>query len=52
MLGVRRETITDLSQKPQMTGAITSRRGHLTIVDRQELESRTGESYTAAKEYY
>jgi len=53
MLGVRRETITDLSQKLQMTGAITSRRGHLTIVDRQELESRTGESYTAAnKEYY
>lgn len=45
MLGVRRESITVVAQRLEMTGAIQYRRGHLTIMDRQELESRTGESY-------
>jgi CRP-like cAMP-binding protein len=53
MLGVRRESITVVAQRLEMTGAIQYRRGHLTIMDRQKLESRTGEGYSvASKEYY
>ncbi|MEO6823564.1 MAG: helix-turn-helix domain-containing protein [Nitrosospira sp.] len=53
MLGVRRESITVVAQKLEIIGAITTRRSHLTVVDRQELESRAGEGYSiASKEYY
>jgi CRP-like cAMP-binding protein len=52
MLGVRRESITVVSQKLGMTGAIHYRRGHLTVVDRKVLESRTGASYAIASMAY
>lgn len=53
MLGVRRESITIIIQRLAETGMITARRGHLTVVNRQELELRAGESYSMSKkEFY
>jgi CRP-like cAMP-binding protein len=51
-LGSRRESITVAAQKLEATCAIHSRRGHLTVVNRQELELLAGESDgVVCKEY-
>jgi CRP-like cAMP-binding protein len=49
MLGVRRESITDAALKLQEAGVISYRRGHITVLDRQGLESRSCECYAIAK---
>jgi CRP-like cAMP-binding protein len=45
MLGVRRESVTEAAGKLQQSGFIRYRRGHITVVDRQGLESRACECY-------
>ena len=52
MLGVRRESVTVAAQKLQTSGAIHCRRGHLAVVDRQQLEASAGESYAVVKKEY
>lgn len=49
MLGVRRESVTEAAGKLQQSGFIRYRRGHLTVVDRQGLESRACECYGVVK---
>ena len=49
MLGVRRESITDAALKLQEAGAISYRRGVITVLDRKALESRACECYAIAK---
>ena len=49
MLGVRRESITDAALKLQETGAISYKRGVITVLNRKALESRTCECYAIAK---
>ena len=50
--GVRRESITVAQKLETTTGAIRYRRGYLTVVNRQELENRAGESYAVVSEAY
>ena len=45
LLGARRESVTLAARKLGITGAINYRRGHLTVLNRRELECRAGESY-------
>jgi DNA-binding transcriptional regulator YhcF (GntR family) len=45
MLGVRRESVTEAARKLRRLGFIRYRRGHLTVVDRQGLETRACECY-------
>lgn len=52
MLGVRRESVTVAAHKLQMAGAISCRRGHLAIADRQQLEASAGENYQVVKKEY
>jgi diguanylate cyclase (GGDEF)-like protein/PAS domain S-box-containing protein len=49
LLGVRRETVTEAAGKLQTAGLITYTRGHVTILDRHGLESRSCECYRVAK---
>jgi len=49
MLGVRRESVTEAAGKLQQFGVIRYRRGHITVVDRQGLESRACECYGVVK---
>jgi CRP-like cAMP-binding protein len=51
-LGVRRESITMAAQKLEAMGAIQYRRGHLTVVNRQELEELAGENYAIVSREY
>lgn len=52
LLGVRRESITLAAKKLETAGAIRYRRGHLTIVNRRELEELAGDNYMlVSKEY-
>jgi CRP-like cAMP-binding protein len=52
MLGVRREGITQAAGQLQKDGLIRYARGHITVLDRLELEHRVCECYAAvAKEY-
>jgi len=48
-LGVRREAITQAAGKLQEAGFIRYRRGHITVIDRHGLESRTCECYAVVK---
>ena len=48
MLGVRRESMTQAAQALQAIDAIQYRRGHITIVSRELMESRVGDSYAVA----
>lgn len=45
MLGVRRESITDVAGRLQQAGAILSRRGHIEVLERHLLEARVCECY-------
>lgn len=50
MLGVRREGVTDAAGKLQKLGVIEYTRGHITVLDRAELENLTCECYTVVKQ--
>lgn len=53
LLGVRREGITEVAGNLQRAGLISYRRGHITVLDRSRLESRTCECYNVVKkEFY
>jgi len=49
LLGVRRETVTMAALRLQRAGAIHYNRGHITVLDRSQLERRSCECYAAAK---
>ncbi|SFQ04441.1 cAMP-binding domain of CRP or a regulatory subunit of cAMP-dependent protein kinases [Nitrosomonas cryotolerans] len=52
MLGVRREGITEAARKLQNAGLIEYHRGHITLLDRLELEHAVCECYQVVKEEY
>ena len=52
MLGVRREGVTESASKLERAGLITSRRGHITVLDRPGLEKRSCECYGVVKQEY
>jgi CRP-like cAMP-binding protein len=52
MLGVRREGVTEAALKMQKAGLIKYARGHISILDRLGLESRTCECYQVVKSEY
>jgi CRP-like cAMP-binding protein len=52
MLGVRREGVTEGALKLQKAGLISYARGHITVIDRKGLESRTCECYEVVKREY
>jgi len=52
MLGVRREGVTDAALKLQKAGLIHYARGHITVLDRAGLETRTCECYSVVKKEY
>jgi CRP-like cAMP-binding protein len=52
MLGVRREGVTEAAMKLQNAGVIRYVRGHITVLDRGALESRTCECYSVVKKEY
>lgn len=49
LLGVRRESITEVAGRLQQGGFIKYRRGHIDVVDQIGLQSRACECYTAVK---
>jgi CRP-like cAMP-binding protein len=49
MLGVRRESITEIAGKLQRAGAIYYRRGHIAVLDRAGLEVHACECYRVLK---
>ena len=49
MLGVRREGVTEAAGNLQRAGFISYRRGHIAVLDRVGLESRTCECYGVVK---
>jgi Crp-like helix-turn-helix domain len=51
-LGVRREAITQAAIRLQRLGLISYCRGHLTVLDRSQLEARACECYAAIKREY
>ncbi|MBA4142946.1 MAG: Crp/Fnr family transcriptional regulator [Nitrosospira sp.] len=52
MLGVRRESVTQAALKLQTVGAIRYSRGHITVVDREELENSVCECYAVVNNEY
>jgi CRP-like cAMP-binding protein len=52
MLGVRREGVTESALRIQKAGLIRYARGHITMIDRQGLESCCCECYEAVKSEY
>jgi CRP-like cAMP-binding protein len=52
MLGVRREGVTEGALKLQRAGLIRYSRGHITVLDRSGLESRSCECYAVVKKEY
>lgn len=52
MLGVRREGVTQAALRLQEAGLIQYVRGHITVLDRPELEKRTCECYAVVKQEY
>jgi CRP-like cAMP-binding protein len=49
MLGVRREGVTAAASKLQTAGVIEYKRGHITVLDRPQLEQRCCECYAVVK---
>ena len=49
MLGVRREGVTEAAGKLQQLGAISCRRGHITVLDRPLLNAHVCECYGVVK---
>jgi len=49
MLGVRREGVTEAAGNLQRAGVISYRRGHISVLDRAGLESRSCECYAVVK---
>ena len=49
MLGVRRESITQAATNLQNDGCIKYRRGHIAVLDRKKLETRTCECYSVVQ---
>ncbi len=49
MLGVRRESITEVAGDLQRAGCIRYRRGHITVLDRSGLETRACECYAVVR---
>ncbi|WP_273428380.1 Crp/Fnr family transcriptional regulator [Marinobacter sp.] len=49
MLGVRREGVTEAAGKLQKLGVIEYRRGHITVIDRPQLESLSCECYSVVR---
>jgi CRP-like cAMP-binding protein len=52
MLGVRREGVTQAALHLQEAGLIRYVRGHITVLDRKELEKRSCECYAVVKKEY
>jgi CRP-like cAMP-binding protein len=52
MLGVRREGVTESAMKLQKAGLIRYARGHISVLDRPGLESRSCECYAVVKREY
>jgi CRP-like cAMP-binding protein len=52
MLGVRREGVTGGALKLQRAGLISYVRGHITVLDRKGLETRSCECYSVVKKEY
>jgi CRP-like cAMP-binding protein len=52
MLGVRREGVTESALKLQQAGLIKYSRGHIAVLDRAGLESRSCECYAVVKKEY
>ncbi|WP_338415063.1 Crp/Fnr family transcriptional regulator [uncultured Sphaerotilus sp.] len=52
MLGVRREGVTEAALKLQAAGLIRYARGHISVLDRPGLETRTCECYAVVKHEY
>ena len=52
MLGVRREGVTEGALKLQRAGLIKYSRGHITVLDRAGMESRSCECYGVVKKEY
>ncbi|MES2917997.1 MAG: Crp/Fnr family transcriptional regulator [Pseudomonadota bacterium] len=52
MLGVRREAITEAARKLQQAGFIRYRRGHIAVLDRAGLETRTCECYGVVRQQF
>ncbi len=52
MLGVRREGITETAGTLQRAGLISYRRGHITVLNRAGLESRSCECYAVVKKEF
>jgi CRP-like cAMP-binding protein len=52
LLGVRRESVTKAANKLQEAAAIRYQRGHITILDRPELERRCCECYAAVSKEF
>jgi CRP-like cAMP-binding protein len=52
MLGVRREGVTEAAGNLQQVGLIEYRRGHITVLDRPGLETRTCECYAVVKKEF
>ena len=49
MLGVRRESITEIAGKLRQAGFISYHHGHITVLDRSRLEKRACECYQVVK---
>lgn len=49
MLGVRRESVTEAAGSLQNSGCIRYRRGHIAVIDRAKLETRSCECYDVVK---
>src|ERR1035438_2624039 len=52
MLGVRREGVTEAAGRLHRAGIIKYQRGHITVLDRAQLELRTCECYAVVKKEY